>query len=155
MSKHIATESFTEQLFLFFEETFERVHGLYLDRGTSLFETLDSLTAEEASRRLSANSGSIAAKVEHVRFFLQVCDDSMRLNKVEKVNWDESWRKQEVTPEEWAQLKNELRVAYERVLTLMKSIDVWKGEDEISDSLSILIHTAYHLGEIRQALAHL
>ena len=86
MSRHIATESFTEQLFKFFEETFERVHGLYLDRGTSLFETLDSLTAEEASRRQSANSGSIAAKVEHVRFFLTVCDDSMRLNKVGKVN---------------------------------------------------------------------
>jgi hypothetical protein len=59
---------------------------------------------------------------------------------------------QDVTPEEWEQLKKQLRTAYQRVLTLMKGFDVWKGEDEICDALSILVHTAYHLGAIRQAL---
>ena len=50
MSTQIATDSFKKQLFLLFEETFDHVHGVYLDRGTSLFETLEAISAEEASR---------------------------------------------------------------------------------------------------------
>ncbi len=37
-----------------FDETFEQVQGMYLDKGTSLFETLATVTAEEASRPVSA-----------------------------------------------------------------------------------------------------
>ena len=152
MSKHITTESFTKQLFEFLDETFEHVHGLFLDKGASLLETLDTISTEEASRPISDNGPSIAGIVEHVRFFNQVCDDSMRLHEVGPVNWQASWHVQEVTPEEWEDLKQQLRIAYQRVLTLMKGFETWNGEDEISDSMSILVHTAYHLGAIRQAL---
>ena len=152
MSKHIATDDFTKQLFEFLDETFEHGHGIYLDKGTSLFETLDKMSAEDASRPNSANSVSIASMVEHIRFFNQVCDDSMRLHKVGKVNWQDSWKLHEVTHEEWEQLKIHLKTAYQRLLTLLKGFDAWKGEDEISDSLSILVHTAYHLGAIRKSM---
>ena len=92
MSQPIAVDDFTKQLFDFLKETFEHGHGIYLDKGTSLFETLDTLSAEEVSRPIFANSASIAAIVEHMRFFNQVCDDSMRLHKVDPVNWQDSWQ---------------------------------------------------------------
>lgn len=50
MTQPIALDLFTSELFPLVEETFERIHGIYLDKGTSLFETLDTITAEEASR---------------------------------------------------------------------------------------------------------
>ena len=36
----IQSDHFNRALLLLLDETFESVHGLYLDKGTSLFETL-------------------------------------------------------------------------------------------------------------------
>ena len=152
MSKQISTDGFTKELYELLDETFNQVHGIYLDKGTSLFETLETITAEQASRPVSATCASIAAQVEHVRFYLQVLQGAIRKEPAVKIDWDETWKLQEVTPEEWQTLKKQLREAYQSVLTLMKSLDVWEGEDDIGASLAILVHTAYHLGEIRQAL---
>ena len=152
MSNQIATDCFTKELFELLDETFEQVHGIYLDKGTSLFETLETISAEEASRPVSAKCASLAAQVEHVRFYLQVLAGCTQKKEIGKIDWEESWQLKEVTPEEWEALKKQLRETYESVLTLMKSLDTWEGEDDIGASLAILAHTAYHLGEIRQAL---
>jgi hypothetical protein len=45
-----------------------------------------------------------------------------------------------------------LKASYERMLALMRSFDTWEGENDIAGALAVLAHTAYHLGEIRQAL---
>lgn len=37
MTKTMPQESFSEELFTILEETFETHHGVYLDKGTSLF----------------------------------------------------------------------------------------------------------------------
>ena len=68
MSIQIPLERFTKPLLECLDETFNEVHGIYLDKGTTLFETLDNVTAEEASQAASAKSATIAAQVEHVRF---------------------------------------------------------------------------------------
>jgi hypothetical protein len=70
MSAQIAIETFTTELFDLLDETFQRTQGIFLDRGASFFETLDSISAEEASRPVSGDAKSIAAKVEYVRFYL-------------------------------------------------------------------------------------
>jgi hypothetical protein len=57
-----------------------------------------------------------------------------------------------VTPEEWEALKARLKDAYASVLATLKSINNWDGENELGGAPPIAIHTAYHLGEIRQAL---
>jgi hypothetical protein len=68
------------------------------------------------------------------------------------VDWGEIWRTVEkVTPEEWEVLKNKLRQTYERINNLFHENQIW-NEDTIGGALSIVVHTAYHLGEIRQAL---
>jgi hypothetical protein len=73
-----------------------------------------------------------------------------------KVDWGEIWRTvHEVTPEQWEASKDRLRASYQRVLSLLKSFDTWEGENDISGAMAVLVHTAYHLGEIRQALCTL
>jgi len=153
MTKQIALEQFTKELFECLDETFERHHGIYIDKGTSLFETLETVSAEEASRPIAENCATIAAQVEHVRFYLDVLGDAMRKEEVTKVDWREIWQNvRGVTPEEWEAQKRSLRESYERVMATLKNYDRWEGEYGVAGSLAILTHTAYHLGGIRQAL---
>jgi hypothetical protein len=153
MSHQIPVDLYTRELFEILEETFEQVHGIYLDRGTSLFETLEPISAEVASRPVSQDCASLAAQVKHVCFYLEVLEGHMLNKPLGKVDWQEIWRTtREVTPEEWEAIKSKLKVTYQRVLAMMKGFDTWEGENQIGGSLAILVHTAYHLGEIRQAL---
>lgn len=70
MAPQIPLEWFTKALDGLLNETFSNVQGIYLDRGTSLFETLETISAEDASRPVSAtcafiwkrSSGSRAAR---------------------------------------------------------------------------------------------
>lgn len=152
MARQIALERFTDELYELLEETFERVQGMYLDRGTSLFETLETISAAEASRPVSARCASIAAQVEHVDFYLRVMADLMRGEAVGTIDWGASWRRGNVTPEEWDALRGRLSATYRDVLAVMRGFDTWERGDEIGGALNILVHTAHHLGEIRQAL---
>src|SRR2546421_140386 len=124
MSKQIALEQFTKELFECLDETFEQVHGVYLDKGTSLFETLETVSAEDASRASGDGCATVAAQVEHVRFYLDVLNDVIRNEEVVKVDWREIWLSvREVTPEEWEALKRRLKESYQRVLATLKSYD--------------------------------
>ncbi len=153
MSVQIPLERFTQPLLECLDETFNSVHGIYLVKGTTLFETLDGVSAEEASIAISSKSATIAAQVEHVRFYLDVLDDFIRTNQITKVDWREIWQTvSRVTPEEWEAQKLRLRESYKQVLATISSFDKWDGEYDIAGPLSILTHTAYHLGGIRQAL---
>jgi hypothetical protein len=146
-------ELFKKELFECLDETFEQVHGIYLDRGASLFETLDGLSAEDASRSIAERCATVAAQVEHIRFYLDVMNDVMQKGEVTKVDWREIWEKvREVTAEEWEAEKQRLKESYQRVMVTMKNYEKWEGEYGISSSLAVLAHTAYHLGGIRQAL---
>lgn len=78
MSAQIPVKRFKKALFACLDETFSNVRGIYLDKGTTLFETLEGVSAEEASRAISTHSATIAAQVEHIRFYLDVLDDYMR-----------------------------------------------------------------------------
>lgn len=153
MSGHTALEQFTSAYFELLEETFESVQGNYLDRGTSLFETLATISAEEASMPVSANCASLAAQVEHVRFYLERVKKIMVTKEVERVDWSEIWRTVEaVTAEEWEASKNRLRDSYQSLRAYLQSLDSWDSDESMSGAMGILVHTAYHLGEIRQAL---
>ena len=146
-------EQLKKSIFECLDETFVEVHGIYLDKGCSLFPTLEGVSAQEASGSVSPGSATVAAQVEHVRFYLDVLNDIIRTKEIVKVDWKEIWRTvNQVTPEEWEEEKRRLQESYERVMTTLKSIDGWDGEDEVAGALSVLSHTAYHLGGIRQAL---
>ena len=149
----IPVKRFKKALLGCLEETFSNVRGIYLDKGTTLYETLDSVSAAEASTAISANSATIAAQVEHIRFYLDVLDDYMRTGIDKQNNWREIWETvREVTPEQWEDIKERLRQSHERALSTINSFEKWDGKYDIAGALSILVHTAYHLGGIRLSL---
>ena len=153
MTKTILQESFSKELFAIFEETFETHHGIYLDKGTSLFETLGQISAGEASIPVGHRCATIAAQVEHVVFYLEVLERYIAGEDVGKTDWSEIWnRASSVTDEEWDKIKSRLKATYVRIGKTLRSIENWEQNDAIGDSMAIVVHTAYHLGEIRQAL---
>jgi hypothetical protein len=140
-------------LFGCLKETFLEVRGLYLDPGTSLFETLAGVSAAEASRPIAENCATVAAQVEHVRFYLDVLGDVIRNQEIVPVDWQDIWQTvHHVTPLEWEDQQQRLRQSYNRTMITLKTIERWDGKYEIGSALCILAHTAYHLGGIRQAL---
>ena len=155
MSEQIKAEDFTNNLFSLLDETFDNTHGHYLDKDTSLFRTLETVSAQEASILVGGKCASLAAQVTHVIFYMEVLERVAMHNDTTPADWGEIWRTVEkVTPGEWASLKNKLKDAYQRINKLFHENEVW-NEDTIGGSLAIVVHTAYHLGEIRQALCTL
>jgi hypothetical protein len=65
----IAADHFTRALLDLLDETFDHVKGHYLDGGTSLFETLATITAAEASIPVGGKCATLAAQVKHVAFY--------------------------------------------------------------------------------------
>ncbi|MEI2610180.1 MAG: hypothetical protein V9G20_16270 [Candidatus Promineifilaceae bacterium] len=149
----INSQHFAEALLALLDETFDNVRGYYLDKGTSLFETLATLSATEASVPVGGKCATLAAQVKHVAFYLDVLEKSVRTGQFTRVDWGEIWRTVgSVTPDEWEAIKAELRTSYNGILNLVRDTTEWPSETEIGGAMAIVAHTAYHLGEIRQAL---
>jgi len=144
---------FKDAVDFLFTETFAEVRGAYLDRGTSLFETLATIDAAEASKPLSPCCGSIAAQVYHTRFYIDVSEQYMNGTPPENVDWDGSWTAvTTVNDEEWQALIGDLSASVERVKATADSYDNWAVPDRVNGALTILMHSAFHLGQIRQSL---
>ena len=85
-------------------------------------------------------------------FYLNVLENYVVNNDRSPVDWGEVWRKVEkVSPAQWNDLREKLEQSYERISGLFHANIIW-NEDSIGGAMAIVVHTAYHLGEIRQAL---
>ena len=84
----IRQEDFVNNLFAFLVETFEspsRSASAYLDQKAGLFDTLEYLSADQASQPIAKGATSIAAQVGHIRFYIDVLEQFMngRTGKVD------------------------------------------------------------------------
>ena len=152
MSDLIQSSDFTKGLLSVLIEAFESVQGHFLDPKTSLFDTLSGITASEASIPVGNKCATIAAQVAHVNFYLEVLEHYLKTGENERVDWGEIWRTvQAVTPEEWTASQERLKQTYQRIKHQVETYENWDSEDSISGAIALVAHTAYHLGEIRQA----
>jgi len=148
----IEPKAFQNVLLDLLDETFENHHGIYLDEHNSLLETLELVSAEEASIPVGGKCASLAAQVAHAIFYIESFERFALQGDNSPRDWSLIWRTVEkVTPEEWEDYKNKLKDAYHRMDKLFRENPVW-NKDTMGGALSIVVHTAYHLGEIRQAL---
>ena len=153
LSNKIDQELITQNLFDILDEAFVTHHGVFLDRGTSLFETLETITAAEASIPVGGKCATLAAQVAHVNFYLEVVEDYILNKERDNVDWGEIWRRvNKVSTEEWTAYQDQLKVTYQRVISMLKNLEDWNDDRPIGGALAVAIHTAYHLGEIRQAM---
>ena len=149
----IKKEDFTNSVLYLLKETFEGSSpegSAYLDRGVGVLNTIEKLSAENASRSIDENGATIAAHLEHARFYLVTLVEFMN-GRTEKVNWDESWLVKKVNETEWKLLKENTRRDYEVVTETFRTIENW-NEDNIGEAIAIVAHTAYHLGAMRQIM---
>lgn len=147
----IAQRDFTTSLFALLRETFEGPGGnMYLDKGAGLFQTLDGLTAERASRAPYAGAQTVAGHCAHLAYYVRVNHESM-MGREPRFDWPSSWRPQQVDAREWEALKGRVRREYEALIATLHNLETW-SEQQIGDSLAIVAHTAYHLGAIRHLL---
>ena len=156
MSTTIDSDLFKKSLYMLLDETFDKVQGIFLDKGTSFFETLATISAEEASIPVGGKCATLAPQVKHTAFYLDVLVENVRTQKFERVDWGKIWREvTAVSPQEWQAIQDELRESYDRVKQLINDQAEWKNEYEVGGAMGMIVHTAYHLGEIRQALCTL
>lgn len=148
----IAHADFRAALLATLNEAFDEVNGYFLDKGDSLFETLAGISADAASQSLGPRSGNIAAKVNHIRFYLDAISANAVAGEYIRVDWESSWAVGEVTDAEWQDLIDRLRATYVDIKTFIETNQTW-NEMFVGGAFGIVAHTAYHLGEIRQALA--
>lgn len=152
MVELIEPKAFQNVLLDLLDETFENHHGIYLDKHNGLLETLELVSSEEASIPVGGKCASLAAQVAHATFYIESFERFALQGDDSPRDWNLIWRTVEkVTPEEWQDYKSKLKAAYQRMDKLFRENPVW-NEDTMGGALSIVIHTAYHLGEIRQAL---
>jgi hypothetical protein len=110
---------------------------------------LERLSAADVSRPIAGTS--IVSHVHHVVFSLVESaawisgDHSHR-------DWNESWRVNSVTDDEWSQMLDHLRASF---LALRNAIRENAGKDilTVGGTIGVLAHMAFHLGAIRQKVA--
>ena len=147
----VSTTDLAKEVLYLLTETFEspiKDGNAYLDKGAGVFMTLNSVSAEDASRPAFPGATTLAAQTEHVRFYL-VALEGFITGAHTRVDWTQSWQLTTVTAAEWDALRSDLRKTYEHTLELIRSFERW-NEDELGDALAMLTHSAYHLGAMRQ-----
>ncbi len=151
--KTINQEDFTNNLLALLKETFEGSlpeGSAYLDRGIGVLNTIQKISAADASRLMVEDDATIAAHTEHLRFYLLALLEFIN-GSTEKVNWDESWLVKTVDETDWKLLQENVRRDYEIVVESFQTIEDWNDE-KVGDAMAIVVHTAYHLGAIRQII---
>jgi hypothetical protein len=125
----------------------------FRDKDEGLFEILDRLSAERASRRLPGCSSVVA----HVRHMLRYIEgDLAAINgNVEETDWDETWAVQEMDDAQWAALRQDLRKCCVEWVRLIEANPTWENPDWMRGTIGAVAHAAYHLGAIRQLSASL
>jgi hypothetical protein len=152
MSTPIPSAEFTKGLLDVLDEAFENVRGYFLDPGTSLFETLAEIDAAKASIPVGGRCATLAAQVAHINFYIEVLERYLQTGQNETVDWGEVWRSVSgVTPEEWTAAQERLKQTYRRIRAAAAAYPDWKDAGSIAGAIALVAHSAYHLGEIRQA----
>jgi hypothetical protein len=155
MVKPIEQQAFLNSINALLDETFETTHGIFLDKDTSLSHTLNYISSQQASVPVGGSCASLAAQVAHVTFYLEVLLRYVVEHDTGQVDWGEIWRTVgKVTDKEWDDLRANLMKTYQQVCDLIRKQEEW-DEDSIGGALACIVHSAYHLGEIRQALCTL
>ena len=115
---------------------------------SGLVGTLDTLSAEQASRAPTPSGRTAAAHAQHELFALDLARHRLEGQNPE-ADWDSSWGTGAVTEPMWANLRAELRRAGTELRQTIESKQTW-SDVETQGLIATLAHLTYHLGAVRQ-----
>ena len=119
---------------------------------SGLVGTLDTLSAEQASRAPTPSGRTAAAHAQHELFALDLARRRLEGEDpaaATAADWDASWGSGVVTEPMWANLRAELRRAGSELRKTIESKASWSDMD-IKGLAATLGHLTYHLGAVRQ-----
>jgi hypothetical protein len=119
-----------------------------------LLGTVAKVNAREASEPVNQHDATIAGHTEHVRWALEYALTLLEGKKPAK-GWSASWSVTSIGEKEWNSLQKKLREAYQRLRDHVSKRTDWPAADQMTGLLSVLPHTAYHLGAVRQMVIRL
>lgn len=120
----------------------------FIEGDQALIATLQSLTAEQASTQIIPNTNSVVAHLIHTNAYLQNGINSF-LDQGSEIDWPATWHKQSATEDEYQSEITQLKSLAAQFSDLVGTADlsnIWVHVEANAN----LIHTAYHLGAIRQ-----
>jgi hypothetical protein len=119
-----------------------------------LLRELAAISATTASKTLAPGRPPIAAHVDHIYYGLSLINRWLagEENPWADADWKASWRITSVTDTEWKNLLDKLGLASVSWREASLKRREWAPVDA-AGAISIVAHTAYHLGAIRQILA--
>lgn len=123
----------------------------FVEGKEGIFDALESTGAEIASVKPSLECASIAAHTFHIRYALRGANAYLG-GPEQEGDWESTWAKQEVSEEEWADLKADVRHQYEFFVKFFEANPSIEQEDHAIGFLAQLPHMAFHLGAIRQIM---
>ena len=119
-----------------------------------LLRQLDSIDARSASTRDVPGKTTIASHVAHVLYGFQLMNRWAQgeENPFANADWEAAWKRTTVSESEWNALSRDLRNECDAWRKAVAARSDW-DDLAASGSLASAVHTAYHLGAIRQILA--
>jgi len=135
----------------------ELVNGAHADAtfvlnrsDAGLIDSLDRLSAGDASRIPPGHCSSIAAHVDHLRYGIGLLNRwGQGEDPFRDADYSVSWRTTTVSDSQWAQLRADLRsqlAAWAETIQRPRSLT----DLELTGIVSSVVHLAYHFGAIRQ-----
>jgi hypothetical protein len=123
------------------------------DKG--VLETLESISASDASRPLIPNRSSIAGHAGHLRYSLSLLNRwANGENPFVDADWPGSWKDQEVDQTAWEGILRGLREEATSWLAAATEPREW-DPISLTGAMASAVHIGYHLGAIRQLMGHL
>jgi hypothetical protein len=119
-------------------------------RDEGLLRSLERLTASAASEPAPGGGASIAAHVDHLCYGFELLNRWSRAeNPFADADFSASWRRQTVTDQEWAALRERLSTDVRKwQQKIGRASDL--NQVELTGVIAAVSHLAYHMGAIRQ-----
>jgi len=148
--------SFQSAAVILLREAFEGVasgqnYTWFVQGKEGMLNALESVDATRASRKPSPDCASIAAHSYHILYTLRGANEAQGRPRPEG-SWEDTWKVQTVTDEEWNELRAVIRSEYEVFIAWFESNQDWSVDEAAIGSLASLPHLSFHLGAIRQIL---
>lgn len=155
MTINIEASKIKDAVKLLMAETFDQARGIYLDKGDSLWPTLENVTAAQASIPITPGGNSIAGQVKHMIYYFDVSSVFMQGEEPDSVDWGAAWQTVAVDEEQWSTLRRELGEWQAKILRIVDATpdEIFANPNVLGGTYGIIAHSAFHLGQIRHALA--
>jgi hypothetical protein len=120
-----------------------------LDTDTGWMQSLAAVDAAAASQPITPGGTTIAGQTAHTAFYIELLEALARGEQPE-ADWPGSFSPSSVDEEAWERTRDRLFGALGRFRAMAEVTDF--PPEHVQGALGVLVHTAYHLGAVRQML---